>query len=402
MAAALDERARSSTAERDDARRRVNELSKQVGRAAPRGRHRQGGALQAESRAAGRRRGGAGRRPSRRRRAGARAPAAHPQPARDEAPDGAERGRQPDRARAGSTCRTRYADHQRVPHWETAPPSASSTTSGPSRSAARCSRMQRGLGATLVAGPVPARARPQRRRLRGDPPADAGHDGHAHGHRPAPEVRRRRLRGRARRPVVHPDRRGPADLDRRRRDPRRGRPAGADDGRHAVLPAGGRARPGGTRGGCCAPTSSTRSRSWPTPPPEQAPAMLDELLERAEGTIAALGLAVPRHRHLHRRPRPEPPPQPRHRGVRAGLRPVARGLVGVVVQRLPGPPGQPPLPAHRRRRARVVVHTLNGSALAVPRVWAAIVETHRQPDGSVALPEVLWPYLRGHKEIPVP
>ena len=41
------------------------------------------------------------------------------------------------------------------------------------------------------------------------------------------------------------------------------------------------------------------------------------------------------------------------------------------------------------------VHTLNGSALAVPRVWAALVETHRRPDGTVALPEVLWPYFRG-------
>jgi seryl-tRNA synthetase len=42
-----------------------------------------------------------------------------------------------------------------------------------------------------------------------------------------------------------------------------------------------------------------------------------------------------------------------------------------------------------------VVHTLNGSALAVPRVWAALVETHRQPDGSIAMPEALHPYLRG-------
>jgi seryl-tRNA synthetase len=41
------------------------------------------------------------------------------------------------------------------------------------------------------------------------------------------------------------------------------------------------------------------------------------------------------------------------------------------------------------------VHTLNGSGLAVPRVWAALVEVHRQPDGSVALPEALHPYLRG-------
>ncbi len=45
------------------------------------------------------------------------------------------------------------------------------------------------------------------------------------------------------------------------------------------------------------------------------------------------------------------------------------------------------------------VHTLNGSALAVPRVWAALVETHRQPDGSVSLPGALHPYLRGATSI---
>ncbi|MGI8806683.1 MAG: serine--tRNA ligase [Acidimicrobiales bacterium] len=46
-----------------------------------------------------------------------------------------------------------------------------------------------------------------------------------------------------------------------------------------------------------------------------------------------------------------------------------------------------------------VVNTLNGSALAVPRVWAALVETHRQPDGSVSIPEALWPYFRGARSI---
>jgi seryl-tRNA synthetase len=48
------------------------------------------------------------------------------------------------------------------------------------------------------------------------------------------------------------------------------------------------------------------------------------------------------------------------------------------------------------------VHTLNGSALAVPRVWAAIVETYRRPDGSVEVPEVLRPYMRGIEAITVP
>jgi seryl-tRNA synthetase len=42
-----------------------------------------------------------------------------------------------------------------------------------------------------------------------------------------------------------------------------------------------------------------------------------------------------------------------------------------------------------------VLHTVNGSALAVPRVWAALVETNRRPDGTVAVPELLRPYLRG-------
>ena len=40
-------------------------------------------------------------------------------------------------------------------------------------------------------------------------------------------------------------------------------------------------------------------------------------------------------------------------------------------------------------------HTLNGSALAVPRVWAAIIENFRNEDGSVTVPEVLHPYMRG-------
>ncbi|MEE2768063.1 MAG: serine--tRNA ligase [Actinomycetota bacterium] len=47
------------------------------------------------------------------------------------------------------------------------------------------------------------------------------------------------------------------------------------------------------------------------------------------------------------------------------------------------------------QKGTAVVHTLNGSGLAVPRVWAAVVETHRQPDGTIAVPEVLQPYMRG-------
>ena len=42
-----------------------------------------------------------------------------------------------------------------------------------------------------------------------------------------------------------------------------------------------------------------------------------------------------------------------------------------------------------------IIDTLNGSGLAVPRVWAGVVETHRQHDGTIAIPEVLQPYMRG-------
>jgi seryl-tRNA synthetase len=52
------------------------------------------------------------------------------------------------------------------------------------------------------------------------------------------------------------------------------------------------------------------------------------------------------------------------------------------------------------RGGPVLVHTVNGSALAWARIWAALVETGRQHDGSVVLPEVLAPYLRGQTVIP--
>jgi seryl-tRNA synthetase len=40
-----------------------------------------------------------------------------------------------------------------------------------------------------------------------------------------------------------------------------------------------------------------------------------------------------------------------------------------------------------------LVHTINGSGLAVGRTWVAIVENYQQKDGSVVVPEVLRPYL---------
>jgi seryl-tRNA synthetase len=45
------------------------------------------------------------------------------------------------------------------------------------------------------------------------------------------------------------------------------------------------------------------------------------------------------------------------------------------------------------------VHTLNGSGLAVGRTLVAILENYQQADGSVAIPDVLQPYMGGKKVI---
>jgi seryl-tRNA synthetase len=46
-----------------------------------------------------------------------------------------------------------------------------------------------------------------------------------------------------------------------------------------------------------------------------------------------------------------------------------------------------------------LVHTLNGSGLAVGRTLVAVLENNQQADGSVNVPEVLWPYMGGIKTL---
>jgi seryl-tRNA synthetase len=128
--------------------------------------------------------------------------------------------------------------------------------------------------------------------------------------------------------------------------------------------------------------------------PAQAPVLLDEMVGRAEATIAELGLA---YRIIE----------------------ICTGDLGQSHHRsfdievyAPGCEQWLEVSSvswfsdYQARRANVryrpaggkgteIVHTLNGSALAVPRVWAALVETHRQPDGSIAVPPALHPYFRG-------
>lgn len=46
-----------------------------------------------------------------------------------------------------------------------------------------------------------------------------------------------------------------------------------------------------------------------------------------------------------------------------------------------------------------LVHTLNGSGLALPRVVIAILENYQQEDGSVVIPNILRPYMGGREKI---
>ncbi len=128
--------------------------------------------------------------------------------------------------------------------------------------------------------------------------------------------------------------------------------------------------------------------------PEQAPAMLIELRDRAEGLISGLGLP---YRVIEICTGDMG--QSHHRSF--DIEVYAPGCDnwlevssvswfsdyqarrGDIRFKVPGEKGT------------TVANTLNGSALAVPRVWAAIVENYRQADGSVVVPEVLKKYMRG-------
>ncbi|QYE34797.1 serine--tRNA ligase [Polymorphobacter sp. PAMC 29334] len=53
----------------------------------------------------------------------------------------------------------------------------------------------------------------------------------------------------------------------------------------------------------------------------------------------------------------------------------------------------------RGEKGTKFVHTLNGSALAVGRTLVAVIENYQRADGSVAVPEVLAPYMGGVTEL---
>jgi seryl-tRNA synthetase len=128
--------------------------------------------------------------------------------------------------------------------------------------------------------------------------------------------------------------------------------------------------------------------------PEQAPAMLDEFVERAVGTIADLGLP---YRVLEICTGDLG--QSHHRSFDVEV--YAPGCdqwleVSSVSWFSDYQARRGDIRLRREgKKGTEFAHTLNGSALAVPRVWSAIVENFRNADGSVSIPAVLHPYMRG-------
>ncbi len=137
--------------------------------------------------------------------------------------------------------------------------------------------------------------------------------------------------------------------------------------------------------------------------PEQAPALLDDMVGRAERAIAGLGLT---YRTLeicagdmgqsHHRSFDVEVYSP---GVDTWLEVSSISWFGDYQARRANIRFRRHDADGKVRKGTEFVHTLNGSALAVPRVWAAIMETHRNADGSVTVPDVLRPYMRGVERI---
>ena len=56
---------------------------------------------------------------------------------------------------------------------------------------------------------------------------------------------------------------------------------------------------------------------------------------------------------------------------------------------------------YKTEKGTAYAHTLNNTVVAPPRMLIAFIENHLNADGSVDIPEVLWPYMGGKKRIEV-
>jgi seryl-tRNA synthetase len=131
---------------------------------------------------------------------------------------------------------------------------------------------------------------------------------------------------------------------------------------------------------------------------EQAPALLTEMVGRAEATIAALGLP---YRIIEICTGDMGQSHHRSFDIEVFAPGCDRWLEVSSISWFSDYQGRRGNLRYRPTGAKgtEIAHTLNGSALATPRVLAAIWENYRQPDGSIRIPDVLLPYMRGHTSI---
>ncbi|MFZ9541695.1 MAG: serine--tRNA ligase [Ilumatobacteraceae bacterium] len=132
--------------------------------------------------------------------------------------------------------------------------------------------------------------------------------------------------------------------------------------------------------------------------PEQAPATLVELRDRAEALIAGLGLP---YRIIEICTGDMGQSHHRSFDIEVYAPGCDTWLEVSSVSWFSDYQGRRADIRYRRagEKGTHIANTLNGSALAVPRVWAAIMENFREADGSVIIPEVLRPYMRGLERI---
>jgi len=391
-----DERSREITAERDTIRARVNELSKQVGGLRREGKTSEAEALQAESRNLGDKEAALSNEADTVHAALRECLLRIPNLPHADAPSGADDSENPV-MKGPVNMPASFADHQRVPHWETAVALGILDNERATKISGAMFTMQRGLGATL------SRALCQ---YALDMNADAFEE-----IRPPSLVTSATLTATGQLPKFADDayaiERDDLWAIPTAEVPLTSMYAGEvlDE---AQLPARFMAysscyrREAGSAGrdtrGMLRAHEFDKVEILALATPEQGPELLVELRDRAERLIAGLGLP---YRIIE----------------------ICTGDMGQSHHRsfdievyAPGCDNWLEVSSvswfsdYQARRADIrfkragqkgteVANTLNGSALAVPRVWAAICENFRQEDGSVRIPDVLRPYMRGATEI---
>ena len=132
--------------------------------------------------------------------------------------------------------------------------------------------------------------------------------------------------------------------------------------------------------------------------PDESYNALEELVGHAELVLQRLDLPLPGGAALHGRHRLRVGQDLRPRSLAAGTRQVPGNFLVFELRGLSGA-------AHAgrdfaAREKPELVHTLNGSALAIGRTLIAILENYQRADGGVDIPSVLQAYMGGMSCIP--